>query len=336
MNQMKLIRVVAMGCVALVWATAPSASALEVFSDPGDGFIEFRTDVGVWPQVHPSFDGSGGEGFFMNVGEWFGTGLTSAIMPFELPNLGTVVDPFETANLGVHLFEIGNANITPIDLYAIRTAATPELFATDHYTGATFDPSAILIQEDFLTPSSVVSSPAEPNNFTNAAGDAALLSYLNDAYDGGTGAGDFVFLRLSWASDDELAAGFDAYKITSRNAGGGDGDYPVLTLTTDSLPGDTDNDGVIELNDDYGPIRDNWLDTNETFGSLLSRTDGDLNLDGMVSIEDFREWKDAFLQTGGSSAAVAQAFAALSVPEPTAFTVAALALMATGSYRRRR
>lgn len=326
--------VVAASLCSVLVATE-SASALQVFSDPGDGFIEFRTDPGVWPQVHPSFNGSGGEGFFANVGEWFGTGLTSAVLPFELPNLGPAVDPFASASLGVHLFEIGTANVTPVDLYAVRTASTPTLLATDYYSGATLDANATLIQEDFLTPSSVVSNPAAPNNFTSIAGDAALLAYLNGIYAGGAGAGDFVFLRLSWASDDTLAAGFDAYKITSRNAGGGSGDYPVLMLTLNALPGDTDNDGVIELSD-YNPIRDNWLQTNASFGMQLSRTDGDLNADGMVSVEDFREWKDAFLFTGGSEAQVVAAFASLGVPEPSGALTAAFGVIGTGWLRSRR
>lgn len=326
-----------MAAAAFVATLAAPASALDIFSDPGDGFIEFRGTGGPWPAVHPSFDGSGGEGFFMNVGEWFGDGLTSAIMPFELPNLGALDDPFLSADLGVHLFETGNAQATNIDLYAVRVASTPALASTDYYSGSAFDstPGVTLIQEDFLTPASQPAFPAEPNIFTDASGDAALLTYLNDAYDGGAGAGQFVFLRLSYGGDG-FAAGFDAYKITSRNAGGGNGDYPVLSVTTTTILGDTNNNSVVEFEADFGPIRDNWLETNETFGSTLGRTDGDLDLNGEVSIEDFREWKTAFLGAGGTPAQVAFAYASIGVPEPTSVVVATIGLLGLAAAPRRR
>ncbi len=311
--------------------------ALDIFSDPGDGFTEVRSTGGPWPQVHPSFDGSGGEGFFMNIGEWFGDGLTTAVIPFQLPNLGSISDPFTSATLGVHLFETGTATVTNVDLYGLRVAATPDLLITDHYADSVIDPSATLIQAGFLTPASTVSNPAQPNNFTDVAGDAALLSYLNTSYASGTNAGNYVFLRLSYANA-AFATDWDAYKITSRNAGGGDGDYPILTVGTVLIPGDTDNDSVIELEDDFGPIRDNWFETNATFGSVLARADGDLNTDGVVDLLDFREWKDAFLSTGGSSAAVATAFSTLatSVPEPTTLSLVALVMATASGMGRRR
>lgn len=207
------------------------ATANMIFSDPGDGFTEVRNEGGPWPQVHPSFDGSGGQGFFVNVGEWFGPGITSALLPFQLPDFGAVEDPFLSASLGVHLFVKGANTITSADLYAIRVAETPELFIEDHYSGAAFDTTAgvVLIQEDFLTPSDEPSNDAEPNIFTSAAGDAALLDYLNTAYDGGAGAGDFVVLRISYGADG-FAAGWDAYQMTSRNAQF-EGDWPVIQYT---------------------------------------------------------------------------------------------------------
>ncbi len=215
------------------WEIWSIDAPIPIYSDLADGFVEFRTDGGSWPQVHPSFDGSGGEGFFGNVGEWFTNGITSTVLPFQLPNLGAVNNPFSTANLGVHLFEVGNATTTSADLYAIRVDSSPSLLASDYYSGSTLDASATLLQEDFLTPSSTVSIPAEPNNFTSAAGDAALVSYLNTAYNGGLNAGNYVFLRLSYASD-SMPTGWDAYKITTSNAGGGIGDFPVLSYTTNT------------------------------------------------------------------------------------------------------
>ena len=299
-------------CVCQPWAQGAT-----IFVDAGDGYVEFRAG---WtdPQVHPSFDGSGGQGWFLNTGEWFGDGLTSSVMPFQLPAFGAVNNPFLSAELGVHLFEVGTATVTNADLYAVRVDPSPALAPTDYYSSATSDPNATLIQAAFMTPSSIPANPAAPNIFTDSSGSAALLDYLNTAYAGGANAGKYVFLRLSYAADG-FAADFDAYKVTSRNAGGGDGDYPVITFTTDSVPGDTNNNGIVEFEADFGPIRDNWLETNDSFGMPLARTDGDLNIDGIVGIADFREWKDAF---NGPPELVASAFAALSVPEPCGVALA--------------
>lgn len=205
-----------------------------IYSDANDGFLEVRDNLppqDSWPTVHPDTFGS----WNANVGEWFGAGLTTIVLPFELPNFGAVSDPFLSANFGVQVYEIGSATFTNADLYGVRVDADPAIATTDWYNGSAPDPNATLIQAGFLTPSSPGGSGGEgvPNNFTNAAGDAALLSYLNDAYADGANAGKFVFLRLSYAAD-SLAAGWDAYKITTRESGG-DGENPVINYAS-SIP----------------------------------------------------------------------------------------------------
>ncbi|TWT31303.1 hypothetical protein KOR34_46790 [Posidoniimonas corsicana] len=109
----------------------------------------------------------------------------------------------------------------------------------------------------------------------------------------------------------------------------------VTSVVPDFVLGDTSGNGFVELAD-FDPIRDNWLESNASFGSTLSRMDGDLNLNGIVSIEDFREWKDAFLASGGSASAVQSAFASLSVPEPSAAAMLLVGLAAAARIGRRR
>ncbi|QDT68979.1 hypothetical protein MalM25_19050 [Planctomycetes bacterium MalM25] len=92
------------------------------------------------------------------------------------------------------------------------------------------------------------------------------------------------------------------------------------------LAGDTDNDGVVEFEDDFGPIRDNFL----TATNL--RSEGDLDFSGFVDIRDFREWKNAF---GGSPALIAEALAQLTaVPEPSSLMLLGLTALAGGLRRR--
>ena len=215
-------------------ATQPVAQAQQIFADANDGFIEVRDNLppqNPWPTVHPDTFGN----FRAQVGEWFGPGLTTIVLPFELPDLGAVSDPFLSADLGVMVFQIGGDTVTDIDLYGVRVDASPAIAPEDFYVGSAADPSATLIQESFLTPASPAGFVGAPNNNTDATGDANLLAFLNDSYADGAGAGQFVFLRLSYGAD-TFASGFDAYLITMREAGQ-QGEWPVLTVTTVPEPG---------------------------------------------------------------------------------------------------
>lgn len=209
-------------------ATAPASVTGLIHSDANDGFLEVRDNLpptNPWPVVHPETFGD----FRAQAGEWFGPGLTTVVLPFELPDLGAKVDPFTSADLGVMVFQIGDATVTEIDLYGVRVDSDPAILPSDWYNGSAPDPNATLIQEGFLTPGSSAGFVGAPNNNTDATGDANLLGFLNEAYDGGAGAGQYAFLRLSYAGD-TFAAGFDAYLLTVREAGQV-GEWPVINYT---------------------------------------------------------------------------------------------------------
>lgn len=210
------------------FALPPEADGATIYADGNDGMVEMRSDwSGPAIQNNDSWEG--------NVGEWFGNGLTTIVIPFELPNLGAVPNPFLSADFSVMVHTIGTSTVTDVDLYGVRVSSSPAIAASDHYHGAAADSSATLIQASFLTPSSAAGFVGAPNNSTDSTGDANLLSYLNSAYDGGSGAGQFVFLRLSYAADD-YASGWDAYKITMRNAEQ-TGEWPVINYTAIPEPG---------------------------------------------------------------------------------------------------
>ena len=205
----------------------PPAQGTRILSNANDGRLEKRSDwaTAIIQDV---------DDWNVNIGEWYGnTGLTTAVIPFQLPNFGAVTNPFTSANFGVNLYQKGNATVTDLDLYAVRLNPSPQIATTDWYNGSAPDPNATLIQASFLTPASTTAAAGPesgPNNLTDDAGSAALLAYLNSVYDNGNGAGQFVFLRVSYASD-TFPASLDAYNFTTRNAGL-EGDAPVINFTS--------------------------------------------------------------------------------------------------------
>jgi hypothetical protein len=103
----------------------------------------------------------------------------------------------------------------------------------------------------------------------------------------------------------------------------------IMTPGPPPVAGDTDGDGVVELEDDFGPIRDN-------FRKMVSlRSEGDLERNGVVDFLDFRQWKTAFVGGGGSLAGVDLGFLS-NVPEPSAALLALAGWMALGLVNIRR
>jgi hypothetical protein len=123
-------------------------------------------------------------------------------------------------------------------------------------------------------------------------------------------------IRHSNSGTDDFPLG-RYYTETGGQSGTGTRDFGVWLLASTALPpvlGDTDGDGVVELEDDLNPIRMNYLQP------VTMRAQGDLNGDDVVTFADFREWKTGFLMGGGSLADIDPSFP--SVPEPSAIALA--------------
>jgi hypothetical protein len=139
-------------------------------------------------------------------------------------------------------------------------------------------------------------------------------------------------MRHSNSGTDDFTFG-KYYTETGGQSGTGTRDLGVWLVASTAPPpldGDTDGDGVVELEDDLNPIRLHYLQ------SVTMRAQGDLNGDELVTFADFREWKTAFLMGGGSLAGVNINFLSESVPEPSSIVLASVFLISLGAFLRRR
>lgn len=163
------------------------------------------------------------------VGEYYYPGGSSFVMPFLLPSL-PAGQGFGTADLRFQLY--GKTEVFPptvgVDLYGLNRRALDTLLSGDYYSSATIDPAAALIGEDVVTPAMGL---AVYN--TSGATNTALVNYLNAQYADGAGAGQYVFLRFSYAGDVPLTD--TAYYFLTQNASG-ETERPVLTYTTTAIP----------------------------------------------------------------------------------------------------
>ncbi len=116
--------------------------------------------------------------------------ITAAVYVFELPEL-QVGQSIIDAVFAVGLDRTRNGPQFDVDLYGLgyRSAATVNV-TDDYYAGAfDEDPNAVGLQSGFLTPDIAVGGEIYES--------VNLASYLNELYQAGAQAGDYVFLRLN-------------------------------------------------------------------------------------------------------------------------------------------
>lgn len=148
---------------------------------------------------------NGGSGFRVGANS---TELRNVVFAFQLPNLGAITDPFASASLTSELFGLDTTPSLTYDADVYGLTSTTAALAVDPapaglvaYEGV-LDPSANFerIIASYYTPTSSLIDPI------TASG--TLASYLNDRYDGGAGAGEFVYLRLSPNAAATLSTGY--------------------------------------------------------------------------------------------------------------------------------
>ncbi|MGJ8725919.1 MAG: PEP-CTERM sorting domain-containing protein [Roseibacillus sp.] len=161
-------------------------------------------------------------------GNWdAGTGFNfNAVLVFPLPDLGAVTSPFASATVSFNL-EIRNdvPGLYNVDLYGIDARAANTLIpADDFWVGDGVDPTATLLEDSIMTPTSVPET-AGPSLVTSVD----ISSFLNAQYNSAS-VGDFVFLRLNRDGSTDITDERSGYVINTAN----DGDVanrPLITYT---------------------------------------------------------------------------------------------------------
>ncbi|MGB6220308.1 PEP-CTERM sorting domain-containing protein [Haloferula sp.] len=161
------------------------SGAATIFGDPADATV--RADGVVQNDTSTE----------LIVGQTFGAAERSSVFVFQIPNFGAVADPFTATSFDVNYFSTTNIDGSEpyaVDVYALGNRASSEVLPGDYYTGPYNGDAtdATGLQAALVTPASALGLYS-----TDSAANATLLTYLNAAYDGGTGAGTFAFIRLS-------------------------------------------------------------------------------------------------------------------------------------------
>ncbi len=177
---------------------ASTADAHVVSTGPGDqGSVDLYRQI-AFDHMHIGRDDNGdGRNF-------------TAVMAFQLPNLGNVINPFETSALTFNLNSL-DADYG-VDLYGLDARTGDTVLTSDFYMGGAVDPSsdAEKLQNSILTP---VTTPG-------AVTSTDITTWLNRQYDGGGNAGKYVFLRLSASVLSDIFDVNNGYTIASANAPG--------------------------------------------------------------------------------------------------------------------
>ncbi len=148
------------------------------------------------------------------------SGGRNALFVFQLPDLGLISNPFTSADFGLNLATLTGTPNYNVDLYALGTQSSSTmtlgsgvLSTNRYYESNAVDSNATLIQLDFTTPAT--NTLGFKN--TDATGDLNLLSFLNAAYAGGSGANMFAIFRIN--PDADLASATVGYNYSSADAG---------------------------------------------------------------------------------------------------------------------
>ena len=193
-------------------AFAPQAQAAVVRAAFEDNTIRLNTDgTTVLQNVND---------FAARIGEFFSPNQILSVTPFQLPTLGAG-QTFSTATFRTQLFGRTDGTSATVDFGNVDLFGITGVRAAPAVVGSDANAAATLIMDNYVTPDSPVRTDATtgPFIFTDAGGDAALTSFLNDAYAGGANAGQYVFFRAQYDGIIGPGTGNTSYTLLTRDTG---------------------------------------------------------------------------------------------------------------------
>ena len=211
-----------------------------------DGIV---SDITALPANNPYLNGNnvgGVNSLKVGASAADGSGITSsAIIPFKLPNrpAGKLVT---SANLKIHVNYGRQWILSNVDLYGLKYNAASTIYPANHFDGAYPDATADVtaIEDDYFA-KNVDGGQLDTPRFeeTSAAGNTALVAYINAQYDAGAVAGDYIFLRLN--VDDPATTGAHYFGVDD----GSTANAPTLTIEVEdaAVTQTTDYDLIPEI-----------------------------------------------------------------------------------------
>lgn len=167
----------------------------------------------------------GADAFESNLGE------CCSVLVFKLPSLGSAI--VESANLSLYyaadwIQGVGSLPDTQdatlpkwVDLYGIRSDGSPVVTTNDYGYKAITNATDRLIQTHLIHITQHAALPSATAE-TDSTGDAELADWIQEQYDNGAEAGDYIFLRVH-----AVFASGRPFKISPA----GSSNVPVLTIT---------------------------------------------------------------------------------------------------------
>ncbi|WP_197529237.1 PEP-CTERM sorting domain-containing protein [Aeoliella mucimassa] len=142
------------------------------------------------------------------------------------------------------------------------------------------------------------------------------ISYDNDIAGDHFGENPTFDINVSKTNSNSRALGWYNFDITAAFA------------NAQPIPGDTTGDGLVTL-DDLNPILQNYR-TAQT-----ARSAGDLVDNDFIDFADFRQWKTAYVDAGGSLEGIDLDFFTATVPEPGTMLLTLVSAVGIAIVRRR-
>jgi hypothetical protein len=198
--------------------------AAVIVGDPADANIEYRSALGTYTVRNPTEQDAHIGNRSNNVDAPV---FRKAVFVFQLAEERP--ENFRVSSASSLQFRFAGGDNFPLmtystDLYGLRWSSSNTVLTNDYFSGPN------LLQSGIITTATAFPSTVT----TDESGSAKLGAWLNSVYEQGAGAGDYVFLQLSYSSTPPLGS-FNSYRVDLAS-NSTEANRPILTLDFTPLP----------------------------------------------------------------------------------------------------